>query len=126
MTKYPASMVEPTIAAYSIGVDMGVLRTQIRSGIPRQRRRHRTMPQKFTFSFVIKINDLDVWQEWVNDFAYEWFEINIMSYLTNNGTDGKACSPHTVRFISDIALSAFDYDHFNVTVNAEMAPMRVK
>lgn len=118
MIIYPDEFPKPQMDGYSIGVDMGVLRTEFDTGRNRQRRNYKTMPHTFGFSFAVAIADLYAWLNWVNANAYEWFQLDAASFLT--GAYGGNCSPHMVRFISDISMTPISQKFMQVTVAAEM------
>lgn len=120
--KYPSSFPTPTVQNYNIAVDMGIVRTRFDTGVNRQRRRYRTMPHLFNFTFAMPIVDLDTWQMWADEYAYQWFEIPAASYLTGMAQNDKNCSPHVVRFVSDLQITPLSNQSFAVTVVAEMAP----
>ena len=120
--KYPASFPAPMVEGYGINVDMGVISTQMSSGVRRIRRRHRSMPMVFSFNFAVKVLELDSWQTWVDSNAYTWFEIPATSFLTGMVQNDKHCSPHIVRFISDLSMSPINANAFTVQVAAELAP----
>ena len=119
MKNYPKDFPNPTIEGYGISVDMGITRTVFDTGRARQRRRYKTMPQVFSFNFVVPIHQLELWQIWVNKFAYSYFKMNATSYLTGYEND-KFCSEHKVRFISDLSLTPATPEHMRISVAAEM------
>jgi hypothetical protein len=120
MTTYPAEFQCAQITPYTIAVDMGVLRTQMEGGGARQRRLYRTMPTVYSLEFVMTVGELGDWQVWVNDHAYDWFLIdNLESYKA--GLEGQVSSPHTIRFISNLAIDNPVYGWVRVKVQAEEA-----
>ena len=116
---YPAKYPRPLIEGYQITTDMGVRRTEMNSGFAKQRRLYRTMPLYFNFTFTVKISDLHDWQIWVDDNAYDWFEMDATSHLS--GYEGDNCSPHVIRFMSDLTITPIDHNFVNVNVKAEMS-----
>lgn len=112
---YPTRFPEPTINGYGINVKMGVVRGNLSMGYAKQRRKYKTMPQRFSLSFAIPIELLNDWQTWVNDNAYVYFNINLTSYHTTTGK----CSTHSVRFTSDLAITPLTPRVFTVSVTAE-------
>lgn len=122
MTDYPSIFPEPMIDGYTISVDMGVVRTNMETGRSKQRRRYRDMPSIFTLEFAITLAQLGSWQTWVNAYAYQYFTMDMVSYTTSNKV-GANCSPHTVRFISDLSLTPINANAFRVSVMAEVAPI---
>ena len=122
MRTYPSAYPKPLIDGYGISVNMGVVRTEMETGRAKQRRRFRSMPQMFNFKFVVPISQLGPWQAYVNQYCYEWFELDATSYLTSSQLDDN-CSPHIVRFTSNLEIAPFTGDSMSVTVTAEMAPV---
>lgn len=117
---YPTGFQCPQIKPYSLGVDMGVLRTPMQGGNARQRRMYRHMPTVFRLEFIIQALDLGEWQSWVNRFAYDYFVINIESMWS--GSSGVIAAPHLVRFISDLEMENVTYGWIRVRVQAELSP----
>ena len=116
MESYPKDFPAPMVSNYAIHVDMGLLRSAIKTGKPRQRRKYRHMPQTFKVAFAMNIQDLDSWQIWVNGYAYDWFKMPLTSY-ENDPT--KTCAPHTVRFISDLEINPLSPEAVAVAVVIE-------
>lgn len=125
MIKYPTVYPKPTIEGYAIAVDMGLSRVKMGAGNSKQRRRFRSMPQAFQFNFALPIDSLASWQMWVNDFAYTWFSMDVTSYLSGMPNSQGHCTPHVIRFTSDLAITPINGASVNVQVNAEMAPMNI-
>ena len=118
MNIYPSTFPTPTIQGYAMQVDMGIIRTPFDTGRYRQRRTYKTIPHTFQFRFVVKNTDLDDWLQWVNNYAYEWFQINIYSFLTPQTNE--TCSPHAIRFISNISIAPLTTKYLEIGVTAEM------
>lgn len=110
----------PMMQAYSYGIDMGIKRTSIKTGIPRQRRAYKTMPHFFSLEFPVPVDSLWQWQTWINIYAYKWFELP----LVNAATHGEPlCSNFCiVRFVSDLDVSVMTQKVLSVKVSAELAP----
>lgn len=109
---YPKEFPEPTINGYGIAVNMGIVRTEMENGYAKQRKRLLNMPQSFNMVFAIPLDMLNKWQVWVNDNAYEDFNINLTSFETTTGF----CSTHVVKFISDLNIQPLTADTFNISV----------
>jgi hypothetical protein len=66
------------------------------------------------------VQQLGDWQVWVNDNGYDWFVIdNLESY--RSGLAGKVSAPHTIRFISNLAIDNPVFGWVRVKVQAEGA-----
>jgi len=116
MNVYPAIFPTPMIDGYALGVDMGVLRGDIQTGRPEQRRRYGAHT-KFTFDFAIALNELDTWQSWANSDGYDWFIMNATSAVQVNGHS--RCVTHKVRFTSNLNIQPITGTTVRVTVQAE-------
>jgi len=117
---YPKSFQCPQIKPYSLGVDMGLVRTPMQGGNNRQRRQYRHMPHIFRLEFVMEALDLGTWQQWINSFAYDYFILGLESMWSGNA--GTITSPHIVRFISDLEVENVVYGWVRVRVQAELSP----
>jgi hypothetical protein len=118
--EYPDSFQCPQIKPYSLAVDMGVLRTAMDGGNQRQRRRYRMMPHLFNLEFVMQALDLGRWQSWVNQFAYDYFLMDLESMWS--ALAGSITAPHLVRFISDLQVENVTLGWIRVRVQAEISP----
>lgn len=102
---------------------MGVLRTPMESGLPRQRRLYRTMPHAFQLEFVMTVPELGDWQRWVNLYGYDYFTMNkLESYFA--GMVGEIAAPHSVRFTSNLEIDNPVYGWVRVRVGAELDPLQ--
>jgi len=115
---YPNIFPLPTLNNYAINVDMGVTRVQMERGNTKQRRRYTTMPQRFNATFILPFENLQKWQLWVNRYGYEYFSINLTSYITD-GANGDRCNVHFARFIGDLAIRPLTRDVVEVTAILE-------
>jgi len=118
--KYPAAFACAQVLPYHIDVNMGVIRTPMESGHARQRRMFRTMPHLFTLEFVMKAVELGRWQSWVNEFAYDYFSLDLESMYS--GLLGQITIPHDVRFTSNLTIDNVTYEWVRVRVQAELSP----
>ena len=117
---YPASLPCPLIKPYQVDVNMGVLRTPMDSGHARQRRLHRRMPHIFTLEFALSIDQLGRWQPWVNEFGYDWFQLDLSTMYS--GQVRELFTKHEVRFISDLKYRTLMHGHVLMQVQAELSP----
>jgi len=124
--QYPSGWPLPTIDGYSIEVDMGVVRTPMGSGLARQRRMYRNMPETYSWTFALEAKNFFAWQEWAKKKAFTWFQIDIFTpESSRKGTDS-ACTPHIARFISEIKVEPLGGDRYlRISVQAELAPRDV-
>ena len=120
---YPDNFPLPLRDPYAYMVDMGVVRTAMESGGPRQRRRYGSMPHYFTLEFIVAVSDLLGWQQWVNSNAYDWFELPLVNVITIGQS---LCENYCLaRFISDLNISVLTKDYFRIGVDAELMPGQV-
>ena len=117
---YPENFPLPLWAAYNYNVDMQVIRTPFDIGYQRQRRTHKLMPHIFSVTFRMKEIELGAWQDWVNDNAYNWFDMPVNDMYSSS--EGKVCTVQTVRFIGDLAIRMRHAKYFDVTTQMELAP----
>lgn len=123
MARYPSNYPLPTRDPYAFAVDMGVARTAMESGNVRQRRTYPSMPHAFSLQFVVPREDVDGWLRWVNNNAYDWFELPLVNYIT---TGLPNCAAYCfARFTSDLAARAMTQKHFAFSVDAELQPGQV-
>jgi hypothetical protein len=120
---YPTTFPVPMLKGYGITVNPGLARTVQGAGYSRQRQLFKWMPETYGFDFAVKSEDLSNWTDWVNEFAYQWFELDIMTHETFKSSSDKHCSHHVVRFISDLEIQPLtDSRWVQVAVVAELAP----
>jgi hypothetical protein len=115
--------------AYSIAVNMGLLRSGMELGNTRQRRIFRHMPHVLQLGFHLSTAELYDWQYWVNLNAYDWFLMPLADMFappaqwSPDGIQPRGqISPQACRFISDLTIALAGYDRFAVTVQAELGP----
>jgi len=63
------------------------------------------------------------WQNWVNKFGYDYFEMEMTSWLSSQA--GQSTSLHFVRFTSDLSMSYTDKNVVTIAVTAELSPAQV-
>ena len=79
--KYPDTFPTPLVEPYNWDVDMGVLRTPMDGGFSKQRRLYYVMPHQWQLTYMLPMAKLFSWQNWVNLYAYEYFEAQLASHL---------------------------------------------
>lgn len=118
--RYPAGYPLPQRDPYTYNVDMGVARYAMENGSPRQRRVYFAMPHYFQLTFIVPRTSLNAWQKWVNDNAYNWFELPLVNIITIGQT---MCANYcSCRFMSDLAVSVLTKENFRIAVEAELKP----
>lgn len=120
---YPVNFPAPRIAPYAWEVDMGVLRTPMDGGLARQRRLYDVMPHAYALQFALPITLLFDWQSWVNQYAYDYFELPLISWLSSQAAT--KTSVHIARFTSNLKIEFNPNDAVLVSVSAELSPAQV-
>lgn len=116
---YPAALPGPLIEAFSAVVASGVIRAE--SGVHQaQRRVFATMPQTFSMTFILDVQQWAEWQQWAGAYGYRWFEMDLPTLYA--GADGLRLSSTIVRFVSSFSAVALSQTQVQVTVMAETAP----
>src|SRR4029077_374662 len=122
-TVYPDSFQCAQITPYKVAVDMGVLRTPMEGGYARQRRLYRVMPHAFDLCFIMPAVELGAWQQWVNDNAYDYFEMPKLESMYS-GLVGEIAAPHSIRFTGNLEIDNPVYGWVRVKVGAELDPLQ--
>lgn len=123
MPAYPSTFALPRFAPHTYTVDMGVMRTQMDGGNARQRRLYDVMPHGYQLEFVVRLVDLFDWQDWVNLYAYDYFDLPLVSWLSSQA--GVRALATSARFISDLEFEFNGPDDVVVRVGAELSPTAV-
>jgi hypothetical protein len=119
--RYPRLFRLPNFTPYGLSVDMGILRNAMDAGNTRQRRKYKNMPTAIKLEFAMTWKQLRAWQNWTNEYAYTWFEMEAISMYSRDG--GKDCYPHILRFISDLTIQAMNVPGYcKIDVLAELSP----
>ena len=120
MTDYPSTLPAPQVSDYALETAMPISAVTFERGNRRQRRGAKKDRQVFTLSFVFSTAQLTIWQLWANQYGYDWHSMDLESPYSGLSIEGLTLIPHTVRYISDIALQLVAPDVFRVSVTAEM------
>lgn len=120
---YPTSFPLPLIDGYNITVDPGLIRTAKGAGYARQRQLYTWQPEAYNFVFAVKASELSNWQDWINEFGFEWFKLDMMTHESSKAQTDKHCSSHTVRFIGNVTIAPLSGEEYvEVAVLGELAP----
>ena len=90
---WPASLPKPLVSGYNLKPAEGVLRTNMDSGLARQRRIFTQTPTVFQVSWIMSQQEFQTFEGWYLHFAKEGatkFQIDLQS--------GQGIIAHTVRF----------------------------
>lgn len=119
---YPAALPVANRVPYAYSVDMGVVRSEFAAGNARQRRAYRVMPHALALSFQVRITELNLWQNWVDRFAYSWFLCPVSTMFSSGPpTPGGTIRYEVLRFTSDLQIQSDGWNLFTITVAAEMS-----
>ena len=118
---YPANFVIADRQPYGYVVDMGIVRSEMAAGNARQRRVFRNMPHALALVFHMRIEELFLWQSWVNAFAYSYFTCPVSTMYAGGPPVADNIRPEVLRFTSDLQIAMDGWDYVAVTVSAELA-----
>lgn len=120
METYPHAFPCPRIDPYGWEVDMGLIRTKMDGGYSRQRRTTNVMPHDFALEFMVPLIQLRDWQYWVDAYAYEYFNLPLISWMSSP-TSGPTL--HSARFTSNLEITLEDKKIVRVRVRCELGPI---
>lgn len=118
---YPSVHPIPDRAPYAYGVDMGVVRSDFAAGNSRQRRGYVTMPHLLQLTFHLRVEELYLWQRWINAYGYSWFNLPISTMYAGGPPVASNIRYEVVRFVSDLAIAMDGWNWVSVAVSAEMS-----
>lgn len=118
---YPEIFVIPDRQPYSYKVDMGVIRSEMAAGNARQRRAYRIMPHALALSFHMRIEELYLWQNWINEFAYSYFLCPVSTMYAGGPPVAGNIRYEVLRFTSDLQVQMEGWDWVSVQVGAELS-----
>jgi hypothetical protein len=123
---YPASFpCVSRVEGHSAQIASGVVRTPMSSGVSRQRRSFRQLPQQIALAFVIDQSTYAAWLSWVNAHAWEdWVVLSLPGLLAS--TAGTPTAATAVRFMTDLQAELLNVRKlwvWRVRVSAEYVPL---
>lgn len=119
---YPADFVIPDRQPYAYTVDMGVVRSAMAAGNARQRRIYNIMPHALALSFHMRIEELAIWQSWVNANAYSWFRCPVSTMYAGAPPTPGNIRNEILRFTGDLQITSDGWNWVGVAVTAELSP----
>lgn len=119
--QYPADFVVPDRQPYAYQVDMGVVRSEMAAGNARQRRAYRIMPHYLALSFHMRIEELYLWQNWINQFGYDYFLCPVSVMYAGGPPAPANMRREVLRFTSDLQITMDGWNFVGVTVAAELS-----
>lgn len=122
MATWPSYLPEPIADAWSEDVNARLKRMSMDAGNYKQRRLSWTQPEGFQFTFAVPFDSFRNWVAWVNNNAYDWFDMPILSAQS---TATEICLTREVRFISDPVVTQGNGDFVYITVRAEARGMGI-
>lgn len=119
--RYPADFPIADREPYSYRVDMGVVRSEMAAGNARQRRAYSIMPHSFALSFHMRVEELYLWQNWINAHGFAWFLCPVSTMYAGSPPAAANLRYEVLRLTSDLQVSMNGWDWVGVTVAAELA-----
>jgi hypothetical protein len=118
---YPTAFPIADRLPYAYQVDMGLVRSEMAAGNTRQRRAYDIMPHFLALSFHLRIEELFLWQTWVNANAYSFFLCPVSTMYAGEPPNPDNIRSEVLRFTSDLTIAMEGWDLVAVTVSAELA-----
>ena len=115
---YPANQPLPDYGDYSGTIDHGVYRTTVPAPRPDQITTFNSPRTDISMSFTMDNDQYIAWILWVRQWAYNWFNMPVVSGYTPN----EITEVRLVRFTSDIQYTKLGHDWLSVTVAVELQP----
>ena len=112
---WPDQLPAPTVEGYAINPGEGVLRTQMDSGLARQRQIFTQTPTTFNVRWIFTTAQYHTFEGWYLHFAAEGagqFVINLAS--------GQGITPHNARFLAQFSASLIAQNLWQVTAQLEI------
>lgn len=122
MTIYPATFPLPKIEGFSATVASGLIKTDMPTQ-QAQRRVFKTMPHRFSLTFIMSVNTWASWHNWVTTNGYRWFTMTLPTMYA--GLAAADLSPVLIRFVSDVSVTPVSLTSVQITVAAESAPSAI-
>lgn len=119
--QYPATFPNAAREPYAYSVDMGVLRSEMAAGNARQRRTYRVQPHALALSFTLRVEELYLWQNWCDAFAYSWFACPVSTMYAGSPPDPANLRYEVLRFTSSLEVEMVGWDLVAVRVAAELS-----
>lgn len=120
---YPLDFPIADRVPYSLGVDMGVIRSEFAAGNARQRRLYRAMPTALALQFHMRFDALYLWQNWINANGFDWFYCPVSTMYAGGPPNPDNMRYELLRFTGDLAITADGWNYAAVTVTAELSPL---
>lgn len=116
MAQYPSQFVLPDYGNYIGSLNMGQIRTSMPTSNASQIEGFNSARIEISMTFSMTVDDYEAWTAWVIEFAYDWFDMPVISpHMPNYIT-----SDSRIRFISDTALQKRGHDWISVAVTGEL------
>lgn len=117
MRSYPATFPKALWRSYSWHTNMGLVQAQ-GAGFIEQRQRYFNMPTQCTLTFAVSLDALPRWQQWIEHYALEWFEMPQTSWIND---PAEVCEVKALRLIGELSVSPLTDKVMLVTCQGEMA-----
>jgi len=116
---YPSVLPQPKIQGYGYQPTDILARTQMESGIARQRQRFTASPTMVTVSWIMNQEQLGLFESWYKykaKYGAEWFNIDLLNGLEINSNQ--------VRFNKPYKASLIGHRDWNIQATLEVREMR--
>ena len=111
---WPSSLPAPTVEGYAINPGEGVLRTQMDSGLARQRRVFTQTPTTFNVRWILTNDQYQTFEGW-----YQYFADEGASEFIIDLSSGQGISAHTARFLGQFSASLIAQNLWQVSAQLE-------
>ena len=117
---WPESFPDATIAGYNLRPDESIARTQMESGVARQRRRFTQAPTQVNVHWIMSQSIFSLFESWYVFKAKagaEWINVPL--------SNGQGSTTNQVRFIEPYSAEPFSHDLWRVNALFEVREMAI-
>ena len=111
-----AGLPPPRVSGYSYRKDAGLMRTNMYSGLVRQRRQWDDGRRQVTLNVDLTLNELGLLMVFLDSVDYQWFSIGLVT--SDNANSGRAV--HTARVMDNPSFSDFKEQMCTALLNVEL------
>ena len=119
MVAFPSFLPNPQYNSHTFEVRTGVARTAMQAGNYKQRRVWHHLPVQWSLTWAVSTREMNSIVRWLNDYGYDWFDINVVSPLTPVDSPLRLMS---VRVISNLDVSNAGFNYWEISAIVEGAP----
>jgi hypothetical protein len=120
-TDYPQSFPCPDRDSYSISLDSGLVRDNEAYPLINQNRVNKHFGTFINVTFTVLVKELFIWQAWVNENGYSWFNMNIAHPFMPKGF---LTEKVPVKFANEVmSIRYADFAHVRIGALLELSPV---